>query len=93
MRGTPNPIERGQSTRHASARIKRLGFAAAVGFLALSGATAAQTSDDPLAQGFENPPDSAGPRVGWHWMNGNVTKEGIKADLEWMKRLRVAKWE
>jgi len=47
-------------------------------------------SDDPLVNGFKNPPDSAKPRVWWHWMNGNITKEGITADLEWMKRVDIA---
>jgi hypothetical protein len=37
-----------------------------------------------LRAGFENPPQSARPRVWWHWMNGNVTKQGIQLDLEWM---------
>ncbi len=50
----------------------------------LPGAAMAQ---DSLLQGFENPPDSARPLVWWHWMNGNVTKEGIKLDLEWMHRV------
>jgi len=49
----------------------------------------AQTQGDALLQGFQNPPDSAKPRVWWHWMSGNVTKEGIKADLEWMKRVGI----
>jgi hypothetical protein len=40
-------------------------------------------------QGFLNPPESSKPRVWWHWMNGNITKEGIKADLEWMKRAGI----
>ncbi len=22
-----------------------------------------------------------------HWMNGNITKEGIKLDIEWMQRV------
>jgi len=48
-----------------------------------------QTQGDPLLRGFQNPPDSAKPRVWWHWMNGNVSKEGIKADLEWMKRAGI----
>jgi hypothetical protein len=43
--------------------------------------------DAGLERGFQNPPDSAKPRVWWHWMNGNITKEGIKLDLEWMKRI------
>lgn len=42
-----------------------------------------------LQQNFLNPPDEAKPRVWWHWMNGNVTKEGIRADLEWMKRVGI----
>src|SRR5579864_7173004 len=55
-----------------------------MGFSALS-----QTSDS-LKKGFENPPPDARPRVWWHWMNGNITKEGIKLDLEWMHRVGVA---
>ncbi|HPT21097.1 MAG TPA: glycosyl hydrolase [Bacteroidales bacterium] len=42
-----------------------------------------------LEKGFMTPPDSAKPRVWWHWMNGNITKEGIRADLEWMKRSNI----
>jgi hypothetical protein len=50
------------------------------------GMAAAQKQTDPLKSGFENPPASARPRVWWHWMNGNITKEGIKLDEEWMHR-------
>ncbi|HPF52939.1 MAG TPA: glycosyl hydrolase, partial [Draconibacterium sp.] len=39
-----------------------------------------------LEQGFVNPPDEARPRVWWHWMNGNITKDGIEKDLNWMYR-------
>jgi alpha-L-rhamnosidase len=46
----------------------------------------AQNATDSLKSGFENPPESAKPRVWWHWMNGNITKEGIKLDEEWMHR-------
>jgi hypothetical protein len=46
-------------------------------------------SEDALERGFKNPPDSAKPRVWWHWMNGNITKEGIRLDLEWMKRVGI----
>ena len=42
-----------------------------------------------LEDGFKNPPNSARPRVWWHWMNGNITKEGIKLDLEWMNRVGI----
>jgi hypothetical protein len=39
-----------------------------------------------LEAGFANPPREARPLGWWHWINGNVTKEGIKADLEAAKR-------
>ena len=44
---------------------------------------------DGLVQGFRAPPQIAKPRVWWHWMNGNVTKDGIRKDLEWMKRVGI----
>jgi alpha-L-rhamnosidase len=44
---------------------------------------------DPLREGFIAPPDSARPRVWWHWMNGNVTKEGIAKDLTWLKSVGI----
>jgi hypothetical protein len=52
-------------------------------------ATSQEASQDALEAGFRNPPDSARPRVWWHWMNGNITKEGIQKDLEWMKRIGI----
>ena len=42
---------------------------------------------DSLEAGFRNPPDSAKPQTWWHWMNGNITKAGITADLEAMKQI------
>ena len=47
----------------------------------------AQNNQDALKNGFENPPEGARPRVWWHWMNGNISKEGIKLDEEWMHRV------
>lgn len=44
---------------------------------------------DPLAAGFRNPPDSARPWVYWFWNNGNVTEEGIDADLTAMKQAGI----
>ncbi len=40
----------------------------------------------PLELGFADPPREARPLGWWHWINGNVTKAGIKADLEAAKR-------
>jgi hypothetical protein len=42
---------------------------------------------DPLESGFLNPPDASKPNTWWHWMNGNITKTGITADLEAMKQI------
>ncbi len=44
----------------------------------------------PLAAGFQHPPQSAQPRVWWHWMNGNVTRQGIRLDLDWMHRIGIS---
>ena len=60
---------------------------ALIAVLATAQGTLAQASIDALKQGFENPPNSARPRVWWHWMNGNITREGIRLDLEWMHRV------
>lgn len=38
---------------------------------------------------FQTPPNSAKPRVWWHWMNGNITKDGIQKDLDWMSRIGI----
>jgi len=44
---------------------------------------------DELEKGFATPPDAARNQVWWHWLQGNVTREGITADLEAMKRVGV----
>ena len=44
---------------------------------------------DALADGFRDPPQSARPRVWWHWLNGNITEDGIAKDLAWMKRVGI----
>ena len=56
-----------------------------VSFLLCLAFTASAAPADPLETGFRNPPDSAKPQTWWHWMNGNITKTGITADLEAMK--------
>ena len=42
-------------------------------------------ANDDLAKSFAQPPENAKPLTWWHWLNGNVTKEGITGDLESMK--------
>lgn len=54
--------------------------------LPLSFNISAQTTSGKLQAEFLNPPQAARPRVWWHWMNGNISKEGIRKDLEWMEK-------
>src|SRR2546428_2280320 len=42
-----------------------------------------------LETAFTHPPDSAKPWVFWVWLDGNLTREGITADLESMKRVGI----
>ena len=42
-----------------------------------------------LEKNFAVPPASARPWVFWFWINGNISKEGITADLEAMKRVGI----
>jgi hypothetical protein len=69
--------------------MRRATVAAAVACLfapAVQPAAALAATGDAVAIGFGNPPQTARPRVWWHWLNGNVTKEGIRKDLDWMAR-------
>ncbi len=43
----------------------------------------------PLEEGFRRPPASARPFTWWHWMNGNITADGITRDLEAMAKVGV----
>ena len=36
---------------------------------------------------FGNPPESARPHTWYHWINGNVSREGITKDLESFKKI------
>jgi hypothetical protein len=56
---------------------------------AVSIACGAGQTSDPLVEGFEAPPQAARPRVWWHWIDGNITKEGIRKDLQWMQRMGI----
>lgn len=51
-------------------------------------ATQDLATQDLLGQ-FRDPPQSARPRVWWHWMNGNITKDGIAKDMAWMKAVGI----
>jgi hypothetical protein len=69
--------------------MRRLPLFVAAALVGAVQAAGAQPGASTLERNFRNPPADAKPRVWWHWMNGNVTKEGITADLEWMKRVGI----
>jgi hypothetical protein len=58
-----------------------LAFAA---FSLTSGLAQTANNQDSVYLQFVTPPSAAKPRVWWHWMNGNITKDGIRKDLIWM---------
>ncbi|HEU5235390.1 MAG TPA: glycosyl hydrolase [Terriglobales bacterium] len=80
---------------HRSRAVRLNGMVLVFGLLCFSALTFAQAQggQDQLKAGFQHPPASARPRVWWHWMNGNITKEGIKLDLEWMHRVGIAGYQ
>lgn len=63
----------------------KLGFLLVVLLFSLAGKPLAGE----LKDSFVSPPASARPWVYWFWMNGNITKEGITADLEAMHRAGI----
>ncbi|MEP6847083.1 MAG: glycosyl hydrolase, partial [Panacibacter sp.] len=68
---------------------KMLVFSAAT-ILSVAGfSQTTNASKDTLYKSFITPPNAAQPRVWWHWMNGNITKDGIAKDLEWMHRVGI----
>jgi hypothetical protein len=54
-----------------------------------SGFAVPQPAASELEKGFVQPPDAARPWVYWFWLNGNITSNGITADLEAMKRVGI----
>lgn len=67
--------------------MKALRSCIALALLGLAPLTAAPLT--PLESGFRNPPDEARPWVYWFWLNGNITSNGITADLEAMRRVGI----
>jgi hypothetical protein len=53
------------------------------------GTANAVTGVDALADSFQTPPPEARPWVYWMFMDGNLTREGMTADLEAMKRAGI----
>lgn len=51
------------------------------------GTSAPETKN--LEAEFRDPPVEVRPRVWWHWVNGNITADGLVKDLQWMKRVGI----
>jgi hypothetical protein len=63
---------------------------ALVGMCCLASCIATETlADDQLSAGFLQPSASARPWVYWFWLDGNLSREGITADLEAMQRVGI----
>jgi hypothetical protein len=75
-------------SRRFPSPVSMLGFLFIMGiafWLALS----VVRTPDRRAAGFTAPPESARPWVYWMWMDGNLTRDGITADLEAMQRAGI----
>ena len=92
----PRPIRRREFIKQAA--VVSSGLAVARSLLAANlGKTLSRLANDhsagvadagdALSQGFQAPPSTAKPQVWWHWLDRNVTKEGITADLEALHRI------
>lgn len=55
-------------------------------FLLAAAACVAMNAQSQQLNEFVTPPNESRPQVWWHWMDGNITKDGIKKDIDWMKR-------
>ncbi len=51
----------------------------------LSTGLATSAQEETLYDSFKEPPMASRPLVYWHWMGGNITPEGLRKDILWMK--------
>ena len=62
-----------------------------IGFLGLPfrsiGKDVTDIFENGLKNSFLNPPDTAKPQTWWHWINGDINKEAITAELEAIKEI------
>lgn len=64
-------------------------FAYILTLCSIKARASALTSENGIYKEFINPPQEAKPRVWWHWMDGNITEEGIRKELLWMNRIGI----
>ena len=73
-----------------SMAIPLVGFGAMPESRAATMLAAAGNGRERLAELFARPPPGASPGAYWYWLGGNVTREGITADLESMRAVGIA---
>lgn len=78
-----------QRRNRPGALARSLAYLASASALLLVPSVANAAPPDTLARRFVVPPDSARPWVYWYFMDGNITREGIHADLEAMKKAGI----
>ncbi len=76
-------------TQRTAARWSIVVASVLLGLLGLDSPQARAREGADLERGFARPPAAARPWVYWFWLNGNITREGITADLEAMERAGV----
>ena len=59
-------------------------------FLLASLSAASPDGTTKLVKEFQEPERAARPYVWWHWMDGEVSLDGIRKDLEWMDAVGIA---
>jgi hypothetical protein len=77
------------SAASGAGKIFSLLLAGVVTTAASVSAAPAQKTNERLWSGFLVPPHDSRPTVGWQWMNGNVTEDGIRKDFAWMNRVGI----
>src|SRR6185436_10139968 len=81
-----------ESTRSRTMKPSRkllLVVSSTLAFILLNGLAVAAGKASALVQNFKQPPAAARPWVYWFWLNGNITSNGISADLEAMQRVGI----
>src|SRR6266540_3689099 len=78
-----------QKTPVKTTHLKRfLVFAVLIGGV-IQATRSSHAADNALARGFQHPPAEARPWVYWFPLDGNISSNGITADLEAMKRTGI----
>ncbi len=60
-------------------------------FLVTSCMNAKKSENSVLQAGFRVPPDSVKLSIYWYWINGNISQEGVKGDLESMAKAGIGR--